>query len=205
MPVTKLESSEARNTAAFATSSGSPMRPIGIVAGILAMASWGCRSTSGVLMTLTLATEPMRMIDAPRSSALGLFAPRKNVLFTLRSNSLSKCSSVRFARERIRRRRHWRPGHQSFPSPSRSRRADRGLAVLRRPLERLRRCCRLPFTASSSSGAASRTSARAALAQSTSFCAAFSWGFTSVGRKDPSGDECANIISANFGHRSGRA
>jgi hypothetical protein len=151
MPVTKLESSEARNTAAFATSSGSPMRPIGIVAGILAMASWGCRSTSGVLMTLTLATEPMRMIDAPRSSALGLFAPRTNVLFTLRSNSLSKCSSVRFARERIRRRRHWRPGHQSFPSPSRSRRADRGLAVLRRPLERLRRCCRLPFTASSRS------------------------------------------------------
>jgi hypothetical protein len=31
MPVTKLESSEARNNATFATSSGSPMRPIGMV------------------------------------------------------------------------------------------------------------------------------------------------------------------------------
>src|ERR1700684_221695 len=31
MPVTKLESSEARNTAALATSSGSPIRPIGMV------------------------------------------------------------------------------------------------------------------------------------------------------------------------------
>jgi hypothetical protein len=34
MPVTKLESSEARNTAALATSSGSPMRPIGMVVSI---------------------------------------------------------------------------------------------------------------------------------------------------------------------------
>src|SRR5260370_35888889 len=50
MPVTKLESSEARNTAALATSSGSPMRPIGMVARILAMASGGCRSTMGVLI-----------------------------------------------------------------------------------------------------------------------------------------------------------
>src|SRR5260370_33216100 len=50
MPVTKLESSEARNTAALATSSGSPMRPIGMVVSILAMVSGGCRSTRGVLI-----------------------------------------------------------------------------------------------------------------------------------------------------------
>src|SRR5260370_22346184 len=50
MPVTKLESSEARNTAALATSSGSPMRPIGMVVSILAMVSGGCRSTKGVLI-----------------------------------------------------------------------------------------------------------------------------------------------------------
>ena len=51
MPVTKLESSEARNTAALATSSGSPMRPIGIVARSLAMDSGVCRPTSsGVLI-----------------------------------------------------------------------------------------------------------------------------------------------------------
>src|SRR5882757_7163532 len=50
MPVTKLESSEARNTAALATSSGSPTRPIGMEARILAMASGGCRSTRGVLI-----------------------------------------------------------------------------------------------------------------------------------------------------------
>src|ERR1700741_4629173 len=45
MPVTKLESSEARNSAALATSSGSPIRPIGMVASILSMVSAGCRST----------------------------------------------------------------------------------------------------------------------------------------------------------------
>jgi hypothetical protein len=39
MPVTKLESSEARNRAALATSSASPMRPIGMVDKILAIAS----------------------------------------------------------------------------------------------------------------------------------------------------------------------
>src|SRR4030088_2308990 len=61
MPVTKLESSEARNTAALATPSGSPMRPIGMVVRILAMASGGCRSTSGVLIGPGLRTlERMR-------------------------------------------------------------------------------------------------------------------------------------------------
>src|ERR1700688_766672 len=50
MPVTKLESSEARNTAALATSSGSPMRPIGMVATSLAMMSGGWRSIRGVLI-----------------------------------------------------------------------------------------------------------------------------------------------------------
>jgi hypothetical protein len=39
MPVMKLESSEARNRAALATSSASPMRPIGMVDKILAIAS----------------------------------------------------------------------------------------------------------------------------------------------------------------------
>jgi hypothetical protein len=41
MPVTKLESSEARNSAALAISSGEPMRPIGMVDTILAIASGG--------------------------------------------------------------------------------------------------------------------------------------------------------------------
>jgi hypothetical protein len=41
MPVTKLESSEARNSAALAISSGSPIRPIGTVDAILAIASGG--------------------------------------------------------------------------------------------------------------------------------------------------------------------
>src|SRR5258707_1573708 len=48
MPVTKLESSEARNSAALAISSGSPIRPIGIVDTIRAIASTGCRVTCGV-------------------------------------------------------------------------------------------------------------------------------------------------------------
>src|SRR6266851_2456605 len=48
IPVTKLESSEARNNAALATSSGSPMRPIGIVDTIRAIASAGCPSIAGV-------------------------------------------------------------------------------------------------------------------------------------------------------------
>src|SRR5258708_16795683 len=61
MPVTKLESSEARNTAALATSSGSPMRPIGMVATILAMMSGDWISTSGVLIGPGLRTfERMR-------------------------------------------------------------------------------------------------------------------------------------------------
>src|SRR5580765_4227612 len=39
IPVTKLESSDVRNNATFATSSGSPMRPIGIVETIRAITS----------------------------------------------------------------------------------------------------------------------------------------------------------------------
>src|ERR1700722_713948 len=48
IPVTKLESSEARNSAALAISSGSPTRPIGMVDTIRAMASAGCPSIAGV-------------------------------------------------------------------------------------------------------------------------------------------------------------
>src|SRR5258708_2103531 len=48
MPVTKLESSEARNKAALAISSASPMRPIGMVDKSLAMASAGCWPIAGV-------------------------------------------------------------------------------------------------------------------------------------------------------------
>src|SRR3984957_10009730 len=57
MPVTKLESSEARNTATLAISSALPMRPIGILATIWAMACFGSGAKIGVsivpgLMTL---------------------------------------------------------------------------------------------------------------------------------------------------------
>jgi hypothetical protein len=48
MPVTKLESSEARNSAALATSSGSPMRPIGMVDAIFSMVPCDCAAVSGV-------------------------------------------------------------------------------------------------------------------------------------------------------------
>src|SRR5882672_2886262 len=48
IPVTKLESSEARNNATLATSSGSPMRPIGTVDTILAITSADCSLTRGV-------------------------------------------------------------------------------------------------------------------------------------------------------------
>src|SRR6202453_582182 len=50
IPVTKLESSEARNNATLATSSGSPMRPIGMVDTMRAITSADCRPTSGVLI-----------------------------------------------------------------------------------------------------------------------------------------------------------
>src|SRR5579864_4736818 len=56
MPVTKLESSEARNNAAFATSSGSPIRPMGMVETIRATTSGDCRLTSGVLIGPGLTT-----------------------------------------------------------------------------------------------------------------------------------------------------
>src|SRR5216683_6535208 len=56
IPVTKLESSEARNSAALATSSGSPMRPIGIVDTIRAITSEDCRFARGVLIGPGLTT-----------------------------------------------------------------------------------------------------------------------------------------------------
>src|SRR6202046_1542321 len=56
MPVTKLESSDARNNATFATSSGSPMRPIGTVDTIRAITSGDCRLASGVLIGPGLTT-----------------------------------------------------------------------------------------------------------------------------------------------------
>src|SRR6202451_4230349 len=48
IPVTKLESSDARYSAALATSSGFPMRPIGMVDTIRAITSADCRLASGV-------------------------------------------------------------------------------------------------------------------------------------------------------------
>src|SRR5882757_1825618 len=48
MPVMKLESSEARNSAALGTSSGSPMRPIGRVDVISAIVSCGAAADNGV-------------------------------------------------------------------------------------------------------------------------------------------------------------
>src|ERR1700691_736014 len=56
MPVTKLESSEARNNATFATSSGSPMRPIGMVDTIRATTSGESRLASAVLIGPGLTT-----------------------------------------------------------------------------------------------------------------------------------------------------
>src|SRR6266478_6981930 len=48
IPVTKLESSDARNNAALAISLASPIRPIGMVDTIRTMASAGCPSMTGV-------------------------------------------------------------------------------------------------------------------------------------------------------------
>src|ERR1700722_13970725 len=48
IPVTKLESSDARKRAALAISSDSPMRPIGMVDAIHAIASAGSPSITGV-------------------------------------------------------------------------------------------------------------------------------------------------------------
>jgi hypothetical protein len=56
IPVTKLAPSDARNKAALATSSGSPMRPIGTVDTIRAITSADCRLTSGVLIGPGLTT-----------------------------------------------------------------------------------------------------------------------------------------------------
>src|ERR1700735_1705058 len=56
IPVTKLESSDARNNATLATSSGSPMRPIGMVDTMRAITSADCRLTSGVLIGPGLTT-----------------------------------------------------------------------------------------------------------------------------------------------------
>src|SRR5579862_4043265 len=56
IPVTKLESSEARYSAALATSSGFPMRPMGMVDTMRAITSADCRLTSGVLIGPGLTT-----------------------------------------------------------------------------------------------------------------------------------------------------
>src|SRR5258708_19183944 len=56
MPVIKLESSDARYIGALATSSDSPMRPIGTVDTILAITSADCRIVSGVLIGPGLTT-----------------------------------------------------------------------------------------------------------------------------------------------------
>src|SRR5260370_42175032 len=56
IPVTKLESSEARNSAAFATSLGSPIRPIGMVETIRAITSGDSRLARGVLIGPGLTT-----------------------------------------------------------------------------------------------------------------------------------------------------
>ena len=54
--MTKLESSEAKNNATLATSSGSPMRPMGTVDTIRAITSADCRLASGVLIGPGLTT-----------------------------------------------------------------------------------------------------------------------------------------------------
>src|ERR1700690_54834 len=56
MPVTKLESSEARNTATLAISSALPMRPIGMLATIWAMACFGSGAKIGVSIVPGLIT-----------------------------------------------------------------------------------------------------------------------------------------------------
>src|SRR5580658_10594373 len=55
-PVTKLESSDARYSAALATSSGFPMRPMGMVDTIRAITSADCRFVSDVLIGPGLTT-----------------------------------------------------------------------------------------------------------------------------------------------------
>src|SRR5437879_10002102 len=74
IPVTKLESSEARNNATFATSSGSPMRPMGMVDTIRAITSADCRLASGVLIGPGLTTfERIRrfLLAAARDEDIG--------------------------------------------------------------------------------------------------------------------------------------
>jgi hypothetical protein len=151
---------------AFATSSGSPIRPIGMVDTIRAIRSADCRLTSGVsigpglttferirrsfrsvvqvrtkdriaallaaytpkaAVPLTLATEPLRMIEPPSFSSGKAFWTVKSVPLTLMLNILSKCSSVTFRRGQIRQRRRWRKRYRFALSPyRRSRRDDQG-------------------------------------------------------------------------------
>src|SRR5260370_38630402 len=61
IPVTKLESSDARNNAVLAISSGSPMRPIGTVDTIRAITSGGWRLAKGVLIGPGLTSEQFAM------------------------------------------------------------------------------------------------------------------------------------------------
>src|ERR1700723_853752 len=72
IPVTKRESSDARNNATLATSSGSPMRPIGMVDTMRAITSADCRPTSGVLIgpgliTLERIRRPFRSVVQVRT------------------------------------------------------------------------------------------------------------------------------------------
>src|SRR6202007_1751900 len=98
MPVTKLESSEARNSTAFAISSGSPMRPIGMVDTIRAMASAGCPSIAGVSVGPGLITfericrslrSEVQVRTKERTAALvAPYTPKAGVPFTLATEPL---------------------------------------------------------------------------------------------------------------------
>jgi hypothetical protein len=75
MPVTKLESSEARNTAALAISSTLPIRPIGILAAIWAMACFGSGAKIGVSIVPGLMTLARNHLPAPASDRRHVLAP----------------------------------------------------------------------------------------------------------------------------------
>src|SRR5580693_10619810 len=98
IPVTKLESSDARNNATLATSSGSPMRPIGIVDTIRAMTSADCRLARGVLIGPGLTTferirrsfrSVVQVLTKERIAALlAAYTPKAAVPLTLATEPL---------------------------------------------------------------------------------------------------------------------
>src|SRR5208282_2984230 len=98
MPVTKLESSEARNNTAFATSSDSPIRPIGMVDTIRATTSEDSRLASGVLIGPGLTTfdrirRSFRSVVQVRTkeriaALLAAYTPNAAVPFTLATEPL---------------------------------------------------------------------------------------------------------------------